>query len=153
MGDLYDWLLLLHVLAGIAWVGGSLMIAALVTRLLRDPQPGEIARFTGNLRVMGPALLAPSVVLLLVMGVWMVQDSAAWDVGQGWLQAGVALYAAAFLIGAAFLSRTAIGAERAASAGDHAEAHRRLVRWSWGYRVIVLILLIATWDMVVKPGL
>jgi uncharacterized membrane protein len=153
MGDLYDWLLFLHILAAMLWVGGSVMVAAMVTRLLRAPEPGEIARFTGNLRVLGPAVLAPSVVLLLVMGIWMVEDSAAWDMGQGWLEAGIALYAAAFLIGAAFLSRTAIGAERAATAGDHGEAHRQLVRWSWGYRVIVLILLIATWDMVVKPGL
>jgi hypothetical protein len=30
---------------------------------------------------------------------------------------------------------------------------RRLVRWAWGSRLIVVILLVAAWDMVFKPGL
>ena len=68
-----------------------------------------------------------------------------------WL--GLALYAAAFVFGAAFQSRAAIGAERAAGAGDDAEALRRLRAWSWGSRVIAVLLLVATWDMVFKPGL
>lgn len=65
----------------------------------------------------------------------------------------LALFAAAFLIGAVFQSRAAIRAERAASAGDGGEAARQLTRWSWGMRLILLLLLVATWDMVVKPGL
>jgi hypothetical protein len=28
-----------------------------------------------------------------------------------------------------------------------------LRRWSWGVRVLVALLLVATWDMVMKPGL
>ena len=63
------------------------------------------------------------------------------------------LFAAAFLIGAVHQSRAALSAERAAGRGDRDEALRQLARWSWGYRLIVLLLIVATWDMVMKPGL
>jgi hypothetical protein len=42
---------------------------------------------------------------------------------------------------------------RDTAAGDDREAARRLGRWSWGSRVILLLLVVATWDMVFKPGL
>ena len=45
-----------------------------------------------------------------------------------------------------------IRAQRASEAGDGAEAARDLRRWSWGILVILLLLLVATWDMVFKPG-
>jgi hypothetical protein len=62
------------------------------------------------------------------------------------------LFAAAFVIGAGFQAR-AIGAQRAAEAGEATEALRQLRRWSWGMRAITLILVVAVWDMVAKPGL
>ena len=37
--------------------------------------------------------------------------------------------------------------------GDHPEARRRLERSSWGFWLIVLLLVAATWNMVLKPGL
>ena len=47
----------------------------------------------------------------------------------------------------------AINAERAGARGDHDEARRQLARWSWGYSLIVLLLIAGAWDMVFKPGL
>jgi uncharacterized membrane protein len=92
---LYDWLLFLHILAGMVWVGGGVLLAALVTRVLHDPEPRAVAH----------------------------------------------------------QSRTAMNADRAAARGDHEVARRQLARWSWGYRLLVLLLIAATWDMVAKPGL
>jgi uncharacterized membrane protein len=150
---LYDWLLLLHVLAAMIWVGGGVALAVLVTRVLRDPEPGAVARFIGNLRVIGPLVLAPATLAVVGFGVWLVLDSAAWGFGQFWVQLAVALFAAALLVGAGYQSRTAIHAERATARGDHDEALRQLRRWSWGYRLIVVLLIAAAWDMVFKPGL
>jgi uncharacterized membrane protein len=150
---LYDWLLFLHIVAGMVWVGGGVLLAALAARVLRDREPAAVARFVGNLRVIGPLALAPSTVAVVGLGVWLVLDSSAWGFGQRWGQRALALFAAAFLIGAAHQSRAAINAERAAAEGDHDEALRQLARWSWGYRLIVLLLIAATWDMVFKPGL
>jgi uncharacterized membrane protein len=149
----HDWLLFLHVVAAMVWVGGGIVVAALAARVLRDPAPGAVAQFVGTLRVIGPRVLAPATVAVVGLGVWMVLDSTAWSFSQLWIQLGLGLFAAAFLIGAAYQSRAAIKADRAAAAGDHDEARRQLARWALGYGAIVLLLVAATWDMVFKPGL
>jgi uncharacterized membrane protein len=149
---LYDWLLLGHIIAAMVWVGGSMVLAAFATLVLRGGQD-DVARFVGSLRVVGPIVLAPAPVLVIGLGIWLVGESASWDFGQTWIQIAFGLFLLAFLYGAAFQSRAAIAAERAAKAGDAARATRHLARWAWGSRAIVALLLLATWDMVLKPGL
>jgi uncharacterized membrane protein len=148
---LYDWLLLLHILAGMFWLGGITVVGAFAVRILRTREPGATAAFLGSLRVIGPLVLAPAPVILLGMGIWMVAEQ--WDFGDTWVSVGFALFAVAFLIGAAHQSRAAIAAERASKAGDDAAALRHLRRWAYGMAVILTLLIAATWDMVFKPGL
>jgi uncharacterized membrane protein len=150
---LYDWLLVLHVLAGMVWLGGGLMLAAIATRAARDPDPGAARRFTATMRATAPLVLAPATVAVLVFGLALVFDTDAWDFGQLWVQLGLVLFAAAFVIGAAWQSRTAIAATRAAEHGHDEEARRQLRRWLAGYALIVLLLIVAVWDMTTKPGL
>jgi uncharacterized membrane protein len=150
---LYDWLLFLHVLAAMIWVGGGVLLAAFAARVLRDPDPTVVGRFIASLRVLGPLVLAPATVAVLGLGIGIIVDSDAWDFGQLWVQLGLGLFAAAFLIGAVWQSRTALAATRAAARDDDAEARRQLRRWSWGYCLIVVVLVVAAWDMTTKPGL
>jgi uncharacterized membrane protein len=150
---LYNWLLFLHVLAAMIWVGGGVLLVALAAHVLRDPDPGAVGRFTATLRAIGPLVLAPATVAVLALGIGLVIDSDAWDFGQLWVRLGLGLFAAAFLIGAAWQSRTAVAATRAAAHGDDEEARRQLRRWSWGYRLVVVLLVVAAWDMTTKPGL
>ncbi|HEY8235521.1 MAG TPA: DUF2269 family protein [Gaiellaceae bacterium] len=150
---LYDWLLFLHVLAAMVWVGGGVMLAVLAARVVRDPDPGAVGRFTGSLRVLGPLVLAPATVAVLGLGMWLVVDSEAWDFGQLWVQLGLGLFVAAFLVGAVWQSRSALAATRAAGREDDAEARRQLRRWLAGYWLIVALLVVAVWDMTTKPGL
>jgi hypothetical protein len=89
----------------------------------------------------------------LGFGIWMVTHSPAWDFGQDWVATALGLFAAAFVIGVAFQARAAIGAQRAAEAGNRDEALRQLRRCSWGMRAIAVILVAVTWDMAAKPGL
>jgi putative copper export protein len=65
---LYDWLLFLHVLAAMVWVGGGVMLALLAAHVVRDPNPGAVVRFTASLRVLGPLVLAPATVAVLGLG-------------------------------------------------------------------------------------
>ena len=151
--SLYEWLVFLHVLAAMIWVGGAVVLGVMATVVLRSGEPEAVARFIAGLRTIGPLVLAPATLAVLGLGVWMVLDSDAWTFGQLWLELALGVFAAAFLIGAVHQSRSALAAERAAGQGDHGEALRQLRRWSWGYRVIVLLLIVAAWDMVMKPGL
>jgi uncharacterized membrane protein len=146
---MYDWLVFFHVLAAMVWLGGIAMLGAFAVRILRAGEPAAVGRFLGDLRRIGPLVLAPAPIALLGFGIWAALDS--WDFGELWIQLGLGLFVVAFLIGAAHQSRAAISAERAASAGDHAAAARWLRRWAWGMGVIVALLVVATWVMVAKP--
>jgi len=150
---LYDWLMFPHILAAMVWVGGLLAVGVLSTRVLRSGGRDAIAGFVGHLRVIGPLLFAPAMVAVLGLGIWLVLDTDTWHFSQTWIWLALALFAAAFLVGAVFQSRAALGAERAASAGDDREAARQLRRWTWGMGVILVLLIVITWDMVIKPGL
>src|SRR5947207_12381490 len=152
VASLYDWLMFFHIVAAMVWVGGLVTLALLATQALRGDQPDNVARFVRSLRLIGP-MFGPAMMLVLGLGIWMVIDSDAWTFGQGWVRLALGLFAVAFVVGALFQSRAAILAQRAVDAGDHGEATRQLRRWSWGMRLILLLLLVVTWDMVFKPGI
>jgi uncharacterized membrane protein len=151
--DLYEWLLLLHILGAIVWLGGLVVLNVLATLAVRGGEPATVARFVANLRVVGPLTLAPSMAAVIGFGIWLVLDSGAWEFGQAWIWVALILFGAAFLVGAGFQGRAAIAAQRAAESGDHREAARQLVRWSWGMRLILVLLVVVVWDMVFKPGI
>jgi uncharacterized membrane protein len=87
-----------------AWVGGGLVLGTLAIQVARAGEPGAVARFVANLRVIGPRILAPSTIAVLALGVWMVLDNAAWGFGQLWVLLALGLFAGAFLVGAAHQS-------------------------------------------------
>ena len=70
----YNWLLFFHVFAAMIWVGGGVILAAIAGRVLRDPEPNAVTRFTGILRVVGPLVLAPASVAVLGLGIGLVLE-------------------------------------------------------------------------------
>ena len=151
--DFYEWLMFLHIVAAMIWVGGALTVSLLAGRVLRSGDAATISQFTGNLQFVGPLVFAPAMGGVLGFGIWMVVDSSAWSFSQTWLVVALTLFAAAVLVGVVFQSRAAIGAKRAAETGDNEQAAGLLRRWIWGMRLIFLILVITAWDMSIKPGL
>ena len=69
--SLYDWLLFLHILAAAIWLGGLVVISLLAALVLRSGDADLVRRFTGALRIIGPAVLA-------------LQCSLCWASGSGW---------------------------------------------------------------------
>jgi putative copper export protein len=65
IAELTDWLLLLHILAAIVWLGGLVMLSLLATLVLRSRDGEAVTRFVGSLRVIGPVALALAMVALL----------------------------------------------------------------------------------------
>ena len=131
------------------WVGGITVLGALAFNALRDP--AQAAPFIASLRRIGPVVLAPAPATLLVFGRLgrraTTRPGASTRPGSS---SALGAVRAAFAIGAAHQSRAALAAERAT---DPIEAARHLRRWAYGMGVIVVLLVVATWDMVFKPGL
>ncbi len=152
--NLETWLLFGHILSAVVWVGGGLMLSVLGSRSRRSADPDAVAEFAATLAYAGPHVLGPATIGTVVFGVWLVVESEAWDFSLPWVRIGTALFVTAFLIGAVYLSRMGIKLQRVASesAAGATEGKALLGRWVLGYRLIMVILLLAIWDMVFKPG-
>ena len=152
---LEPWLHLAHILGAIIWVGGGVMLSVVGVRARQGGDPSLIREFARMLSSVGLRVLTPAVVAVLVSGVWLVLAGSEWDFGQLWVLFGLGAFVVAFLIGAVYLSRIAIQLERLATRTemDPMAVRDLLGRWIVGYRVILVILLFAVWDMVFKPSL
>jgi uncharacterized membrane protein len=149
-----NWLHFVHVVSAMAWVGGGLILSVMGLRARSSSRPGAIREFAVVLPYVGIRVLMPAVILVLVTGVWMVVASAEWHFSQFWVRFALGLFAVAFLIGAVYLSRVGIQMDRFASAesNDASKGARLLDRWLAGYGIVLVVLLVAVWDMVFKPG-
>jgi len=148
---LYDLVLFGHILAAMVWLGGGLMLVFVARRARASDDPHTIGEFARSLSYLGPRVLAPAVIGVLVSGVALVLDSAAWDFAQAWVLIAIGLFAVAFLVGAVYLSRVALQLER--SGGNDATLSRSLLdRWLIGYTVVLSVLVLIAADMVFKPG-
>ena len=150
---LEPWLHFAHITGAVIWVGGGLMLTVIGGRARRSGDVVLIREFARTLSYVGPRVLAPAVAVVLVSGIWLVVQQSR-DFTQLWVLLALGAFAAAFVIGAVYLSRSAILMERvAAEATANVQAARHaLGRWMLGYSVVLAILVFALWDMIFKPG-
>jgi len=155
MLTLEPWLLFLHILGAITWIGGGVMLSLIAARTRRSEDPRYIAEFAKTLSYVGLRVLAPAVVTVLLTGILMVLVSAGWEFTQLWILLAFGIFIIAFLVGAVYLSRVALELQRLTTSADvNLQAARdTLGRWIVGYQIVLLLLLFAVWDMVFKPGL
>jgi uncharacterized membrane protein len=155
MLTLEPWLLFLHILGAIIWIGGGIMLSLIAARTRRSEDSRHIAEFAKILSYVGLRVLAPAVVTVLLTGILMVFASAGWEFTQLWILLALGIFIIAFLLGAVYLSRVALELQRLTTSADvNLQAARdALGRWIVGYQVVLLLLLFAVWDMVFKPGL
>lgn len=152
---LQTWLHWIHVVGAVIWVGGGLMLSVVGARARQSEDPRNIEDFAQMLSYIGPRVLMPAVLTVIITGVWLVLASPGWSFTQLWVILALGAFFVAFLLGAVYLSRIALELERLAAHTDASLQAARdvLGRWIVGYRVVLLILLFVLWDMVFKPGL
>lgn len=150
-----SWLLFVHILAAMVWLGGGVMLLLIAAYTRSSSDPHAFRQFARVLPYAGLRALTPSVVVLLITGVWMILGGVGWSFSQLWVQLALGLFALAFLVGAVYMSRLGIQINRTLTSFDvdPATANRLLNRWMLGYGIVVIILLAALWDMVFKPGM
>jgi uncharacterized membrane protein len=148
----YEFLLIVHVIAVIIWLGAGFTMDLLFLRAERTRNPAEMGK-TGELQEwLVPRVFIPSGFLTLVLGVLLVWDGP-WSFDDLWVLIGLAGWFASFGVGFLFIrpqgekikdivaqyGPTSVGAQRQA---------RRLVVVS---RVQLLGLFLVVVDMVLKP--
>ncbi len=149
------WVHFIHVLGAIIWVGGGVMLSLIGARTRKSEDPRLIGEFARTLSYVGLRVLTPAVVAVLLSGLWLILTGSEWKFTQLWVLLGLGAFILAFLIGAIYLSRIAIQLDRVATSTDlNLQIARDLLsRWMVGYQIILIILVLAVLDMVVKPGL
>lgn len=131
------------------WVGGGVTLLFIGLRARSARRPEAISEFAGILPYVGLRVLMPAVILVLVTGVWMVLAGSEFQFSQFWVLFALGLFAVAFAIGGIYLSR--VGMQMTKVAGATA-AGGLVDRWLIGYGAVLVVLLVALWDMVFKPG-
>ena len=153
--ELYDWLLLGHILSAITWVGGAIAMQVVGGRLYRAESAEAVAAFARTAEHLGPRLFMPASLAVLGFGIAMVSVSEAWSIGQLWIILGLVGIAISAIGGALFFGPQSkrIG-EALRTEGAESERVRSLIRQLFVVgRVDVLILLLVVANMVLKPGL
>jgi uncharacterized membrane protein len=148
-----DLLLTIHVLAAVAWVGGSIFALAL-GYYLRGRDIDTRVEYTRWTEWLGPRFFAPLSVAVIVAGPLLVNELN-YDFDQTWLTLGFVGWFLSFAIGVAFYPRE--GAKREKLIEQHGTAHegvaasvnRVLTMATLDTLIVVLVVI----DMTTKPGL
>jgi uncharacterized membrane protein len=151
----YDFLLTLHVLAAVLWVGGGVTLHVLMRRALRLADArGQHERFT-ELEWLGERFYPVFSLLLIIAGILLVtRDEGGWEFDQAFVQIGMTGWVISFLIGILFYGRE--GKRRAGlveSEGPEspnvAASFRRTTMVN-SFELLILLLVVV--DMTTKPG-
>jgi uncharacterized membrane protein len=151
----YDWLLLGHILAAIAWVGGAISMQVVGARLVKAETAEAVAAYARAAEWLAPRLFMPASLAVLGFGIVMVSVNEAWSIRQLWIILGLAGIAISGIGGAMFFgpqSRRIADAVRTEGA-ESARAQALIRRIFVVGRFDVLLLLLIVADMVLKPGL
>ena len=150
---MYEFLLFVHVLAVVIWVGGGIVLNFLGTRLAAGGNPVEMAGFMHQIEWIGIRVFTPASAIVLIAGVIMTLD--AWSFDTLWIGIGIAGFLYSFINGAFLLGplsgRTGkLMSERGPEDSTVVSNIRRLFVLS---RIELVVLTVVVWAMTVKPTL
>jgi uncharacterized membrane protein len=149
----YHLALFIHILAAIAWIGGAIAVQAFAMRTIGRGDALEIARFSSDAEKVGMRVFMPSSIVVVLAGAWMIYDGP-WTMAQGWVSAGLGLYALSFLTGVGFLGPESgrISKLTEAHGAEHPDVQRRIRRVLLISRIELIWLIAIVALMVFKPS-
>ena len=152
--ELHEWLTFVHILGAIIWVGGSLVLNAMVTRASRSLDRSAAVRLTRDVGWVGPWLIGPSTIVVIGLGIWLVVLEEEWAFSQAWILLSLVLVGVSMILNIGYSGpqgrRIAQLADQRGA--ENPEVHRRMGRLLALSRIDMLILLTVLWLMVFKPG-
>lgn len=150
----FEFLLFGHLLAVIAWVGGDLMLQMVYLRA-KAAGPAQVVQFAKDVEWIGLRVLNPAALLVVIFGVLLVIEVEAYEFSQFWISAGLAMFLASAITGAAFLGPESgrIGKLAGERSSNDPEVQSRIARVAMISRIEFALLVLIVLDMVIKPGL
>jgi uncharacterized membrane protein len=150
---MYELLVLVHILAAIAWVGGGF------TQQLAISQAAKVGSASADRQLvsmewMEKYIYMPAPLLVLATGITMVIVSDAWGFSQSWVYSALILIVISGVLGGAVGGRLekrliALREEGSVETPGYAEVLARATRTGW-LELVVLVAIVAL--MVYKPG-
>ncbi|HEX8742382.1 MAG TPA: DUF2269 family protein [Thermoleophilaceae bacterium] len=150
---LYEFLLTVHILAAIVWLGGSWMLLMLGLSL-RGADTQRRVDFTRMTEKIPSIVFAVASIILILAGTWLV-DEAGFDYSDAWVTIGYTGWFISFLFGVGFYGREGkrreriIESEGIESPAVSASLNRVLAVAAVDSLLITLVVV----DMTTKPGL
>lgn len=150
---MYKYLLFIHVLLAIIWVGGGLTQLFLGGLVRRSNDAPKIVEYGGHAEWVGTRVYLPSAILLFITGAWMVVDGG-WGWGTPWIMIGIAGWLFSALVGSLYLGPQAkkLKVDRDAGTLTDEGLLPRVDRIVAVQRVEQVVFLIVVFAMTVKPG-
>jgi uncharacterized membrane protein len=151
MVNTYTVLKTVHILAATVWVGGGVILTFLITRARRASDHGKLVTLIKEIEFVGPRIFAASGGILVITGIWMVQNvGLPWDL---WVILGLVGWGATVITGSFFLGPTSkkLDARLEEKGRDDPGALALMGRLLAVARVDQIVLVLVIVDMVIKP--
>jgi len=150
---LYEWLVLIHVVMAVIWIGGGTIMNILAFRVRRENNSDRSVGFVRDVEWIGLRVFTPASIVLVIVGIWAAAEGD-WDFGDAWIAIGLAGYAISFLAGILFFGPESgrIGKLIQAEGPSSPAVQSRVGRLLVFTRIELVILLVVIWAMVTKPG-
>lgn len=148
-----DLLLTVHVLAAVIWVGGGITIHILGRRTLRRGDNQEIYDFSAEVNKVGLRLYAPTSLILLIAGIFLV-DKAGYEFSQAWIGIALGGWLISFLLGVGYYGpKDKKLQELVAERGQSDPGVKQNVTQALTVNSVeILLLTLVVIDMTLKPG-
>jgi uncharacterized membrane protein len=152
----YDWMLALHLLSAFSVAAALVLYSALVVSGRRSSASLETARVLFRIAPVATPLIAAGSVLVLVFGVILAIDSDQFEIWDGWVIAGIVLWAILGAVGqrsGAYYTAVQKLAEGDAGASEQeVMARLRAPTGAVLHLATVAIFVLLLLDMLFKPG-
>jgi uncharacterized membrane protein len=151
---MYEFLLTIHVLAAVVWVGGGIAMHILGRRVVKRGDNQEIYEFSKEINVIGLRLYAPTSLILLVAGILLVNE-AGYEFSQLWITLAFLGWIFSFIVGVGYYGpqdkklQALVAADGPTAPGVLENVRQAL----FVNQIEILILVLVVVDMTVKPGL
>ena len=150
---MYEFLLFVHVLGAIIWVGGGAALNIAGTRLVRASEPHALAGFANQVSFLGSRVFAPVSGLMFLAGVAMTVDL--WSFRDLWIAIGVAGFLYSFVTGAAIIGPLAGKTGRLIEerGGGDPQVISNIKKLFLFGRIELLVMIVVVAAMTMKPTL